>query len=39
MKRNKHTLKQWFGLLALPLLMTACTLHEEPELTADGELE
>ena len=38
MKRNKHTLKQWFGLLALPLLMTACTLHEEPELTADGEL-
>ena len=38
MKRNKHTLKQWFGLLALSLLMTACTLHEEPELTADGEL-
>lgn len=38
MKRNRHTLKQWFGLLALPLLMSACTLHEEPELTADGEL-
>ena len=38
MKRNRHTLKQWFGLLALPLLMSACTLHEEPELTADGGL-
>lgn len=38
MKRNRHIRKFWSGLLALPLLMAACTLHEEPELTADGEL-
>lgn len=38
MKRNRHIRKFWSGLLALPFLMAACTLHEEPELTADGEL-
>lgn len=38
MKRNRHIRKLWSGLLALPFLMAACTLHEEPELTADGEL-
>ena len=38
MKRNRHIRKLWSGLLALPLLMAACTLHEEPELTAEGEL-
>lgn len=38
MKRNRHIRKFWSGLLALPLLMAACTLHEEPELTAEGEL-
>ena len=38
MKRNRHIRKFGLGLLVLPLLMAACTLHEEPELTADGEL-
>lgn len=38
MKRNRHIRKLWSGLLALPFLMAACTLHEEPELTAEGEL-
>lgn len=38
MKRNRHIRKFWSGLLALPLLMAACTLHEKPELTAEGEL-
>lgn len=38
MKRNRHIRKFWSGLLALPFLMAACTLHEEPELTAEGEL-
>lgn len=38
MKRNRHIQKLWSALLALPLLMSACTLHEEPELTAEGEL-
>ena len=38
MKRNRHIRKFGFGLLALPLLMAACTLHEEPELTAGGEM-
>lgn len=38
MKSNRHIRKLWSGLLALPFLMAACTLHEEPELTADGEL-
>ena len=38
MKRNRHIGKLWAGLLAFALKFTACTLHEEPELTADGEL-
>lgn len=38
MKRNRHIGKLWAGLLAFALTFTACTLHEEPELTADGEL-
>ncbi len=37
MKRNRHIGELWAGLLAFALTFTACTLHEEPELTADGE--
>ena len=37
MKVTIHQLTRAFYLMLFPMLMAACQLHEEPELTPDGE--
>ena len=38
MRRNLYILPQCTFLLFIILLVNGCSLHEEPELTPDGEL-